>query len=139
MSDKVIKPWTIKGIPDEERNAAIAAAGRERMLIGDWIVRAIRTQIQADLNREQGVTVVTNQTHIPYNATAPVLYEPPVALAELVETAIRASNPDLDPEVRTLINKTLLDQVRDLRRARRSQGKLHHGRNERHSGDPDRH
>src|SRR4051794_17082858 len=43
-----VKPWTVKGIPPEERNAAIAAAEREGLTIGEWLTRAIRTQVQAD-------------------------------------------------------------------------------------------
>jgi hypothetical protein len=39
-----VKPWTIKGIAPEERNAAIAAAGAGRP--HHW---CIRTQVQADL------------------------------------------------------------------------------------------
>ena len=43
-----VRPWTVKGIPPEERNAAIAAADREGLTIGEWLTRAIRTQVQAD-------------------------------------------------------------------------------------------
>src|SRR5947207_15812433 len=43
-----IKPWTVKGIAPEERNAAIAAADREGLTIGEWLSRAIRTQVQSD-------------------------------------------------------------------------------------------
>jgi hypothetical protein len=43
-----VKPWTVKGIAPEERNAAIAAADREGLTIGEWLTRAIRTQVQAD-------------------------------------------------------------------------------------------
>src|SRR3954447_20599317 len=43
-----VKPWTVKAIPPEERNAAIAAAEREGLTIGEWLTRAIRTQVQAD-------------------------------------------------------------------------------------------
>ncbi len=43
-----IKPWTVKGIAPEERSAAIAAADRQDMTIGEWLTRAIRTQVQAD-------------------------------------------------------------------------------------------
>jgi hypothetical protein len=32
-----VKPWTIKGIAPEERNAAIAAAEREGLAIGEWL------------------------------------------------------------------------------------------------------
>jgi hypothetical protein len=48
MADEADKPWTIKAIPTEDRNAAIAAAGREGQTIGEWISRAIRAKIQAD-------------------------------------------------------------------------------------------
>ena len=30
-----VKPWTVKGIPPEERNAAIAAADRDGLTIGE--------------------------------------------------------------------------------------------------------
>ena len=51
MSDD-IKPWSIRGVPPESRNAAISAANREKMAIGAWMDRAIRTQVQADLGRQ---------------------------------------------------------------------------------------
>lgn len=38
-------PWTIRGIPPEERNAAIEAAKRSDMTLGEWLRRAIRTEI----------------------------------------------------------------------------------------------
>ncbi len=47
QSDRV-KPWTIKGITPEVRNAAIAAANRADQAIGEWLSRAIRNQIQSD-------------------------------------------------------------------------------------------
>ncbi|MCG7357095.1 hypothetical protein MHL39_10640 [Roseomonas mucosa] len=43
-----IRPWTIRGIPPEERNAALAAAEREDVAIGEWMRLAIRTKIKAD-------------------------------------------------------------------------------------------
>ena len=43
-----VKPWTVKGIAPEERNAAIAAAEREGLTIGERLLRVIRTQVQAD-------------------------------------------------------------------------------------------
>src|SRR3954447_25366316 len=48
-----VKPWTIKGIPPEERNAAIAAADREGLTIGEWLTRAIRTQVQTDYRADR--------------------------------------------------------------------------------------
>jgi hypothetical protein len=43
-----VKPWTVKGIAPEERNAAIAAADRQGLTIGEWLSRAIRGQVQTD-------------------------------------------------------------------------------------------
>ncbi len=45
MSDS-IKPWTIRGVAPEERNAAGEAAKRSDMTLGEWLSRAIRTEIQ---------------------------------------------------------------------------------------------
>jgi hypothetical protein len=53
-----IKPWTIKGVGPEARNAATAAAGREKQTIGEWITRAIRTQIQSDRQQDRAPVVV---------------------------------------------------------------------------------
>jgi hypothetical protein len=52
-----VKPWTIKGIPPEERNAAIAAAERNELTIGEWMVLAIRTRIQAERSDHSPVPV----------------------------------------------------------------------------------
>lgn len=57
-----IKPWTIKGIPAEERNAAIAAAKRGKMSIGDWLSRAIRVAVQADRQDQRAPAVVADQS-----------------------------------------------------------------------------
>lgn len=48
LSDSGVKPWTIRGIPPEERNAASEAAKRAGMNLGEWLSRAIRAQIQSD-------------------------------------------------------------------------------------------
>src|SRR5690349_9067021 len=61
-----VRPWTVKGIPPEERNAAIAAAEREGLTIGEWLTRAIRTQVQAD-HRSDRLPIVTE---IPASAKA---------------------------------------------------------------------
>ena len=45
VSDNV-KPWTVRGIAPEERNAASEAAKRDGLSLGDWLSRAIRTHIQ---------------------------------------------------------------------------------------------
>jgi hypothetical protein len=43
-----IKPWTIKNVAPEHRNAAIAAADRADLLIGEWLGRAILSQVKID-------------------------------------------------------------------------------------------
>lgn len=40
------KPWSIRGVHPEVRNAALAAAKREGLTIGDWLDRAIRSHIK---------------------------------------------------------------------------------------------
>jgi hypothetical protein len=52
-----VRPWTIKGIPPEERNAAIAAAERNDLTIGEWMVLAIRTRIQQERSDRSPVPV----------------------------------------------------------------------------------
>jgi hypothetical protein len=41
-----IKPWTIRGIRPEIRNAAIAAAKRDKLELGEWFNRNIPAIIQ---------------------------------------------------------------------------------------------
>ena len=55
-----IKPWTVKGIAPEERNAAIAAADRQDMTIGEWLTRAMRTQVQADHQADRAPVPIGN-------------------------------------------------------------------------------
>src|SRR5690242_8737303 len=55
-----VKPWTVKGIAPEERNAAIAAADREGVTIGEWLSRAIRTQVQADRQSDRAPVPLGN-------------------------------------------------------------------------------
>lgn len=55
-----IKPWTIKGIPPEARNAAIAAAERADQNIGEWIARAIFTAIKADRQADRTPVPIEN-------------------------------------------------------------------------------
>ena len=46
------KPWSIRGVHPEVRNAALSAARREGLTIGDWLDRAIRSHIKS--GRKQG-------------------------------------------------------------------------------------
>ena len=53
-----VKPWTIKGVPPDIRNAIIAHANREKMALGEWIARAGRAYIQSDRNKDKTPVVV---------------------------------------------------------------------------------
>lgn len=53
-----VKPWTIKGVPPDIRNAIIAHAAREKMALGEWIARAGRAYIQSDRQRDKTPAVV---------------------------------------------------------------------------------
>jgi len=53
--DAETKPWTIKGISWEVRNAAIAAADRQHATIGEWVSRAVLGQVQAETNQSRAV------------------------------------------------------------------------------------
>lgn len=48
QSDSV-KPWTIRGVPPEVRNAIIAAADRSDMTVGEWVSRMGLRQIQQEV------------------------------------------------------------------------------------------
>ena len=73
-----IKPWTIRGIPPEERNAASEAAKREGMTLGDWLRRAIRTEIQRQAQADR--------------APVPVRQEPPDSRTSLSDVERIASS-----------------------------------------------
>jgi hypothetical protein len=78
-----IKPWTIKGVAPEERNAAIAAADRADQNIGVWLGRAIRLAVQADQSRPP-VPVQTEETDRPADLSD---LERMVAMAQQLATA----------------------------------------------------
>lgn len=39
------RPWAVRSIPAEVRDAAVAAAQRQRMTVGEWLSIAIRREI----------------------------------------------------------------------------------------------
>ena len=67
-SDRV-KPWTIKGIPIEIRNAAIAAASHDGLPLGKWFERNIPAIIQHNRQKTR-MTVVADQPVIPADPKA---------------------------------------------------------------------
>ena len=64
MADPVA-PWTIKNIPPDVRAAAIKAAEREKQSIGEWIARAIRSQIQSDRQQDRAPAIVLPEADRP--------------------------------------------------------------------------
>lgn len=50
MAEDDVKPWTVRGIPPEVRNAALSAAKRSGLGVGDWLDRAIRHYVQHEKN-----------------------------------------------------------------------------------------
>lgn len=57
-------PWTIKNFPLETRNAATQAASRAGLTIGQWLDRAVRAQVQLEMN-EQRMPAVVQPTQTP--------------------------------------------------------------------------
>lgn len=47
------KPWSIRGVHPEVRNAALAAAKREGVTIGEWLDRAIRSHVKTGRKPEE--------------------------------------------------------------------------------------
>lgn len=116
------KPWTIKYVSPEDRNAALAAAARASMTMGEWLSRAIRSQIQADHNQDRAPAVVpkANTTVALVSETALVLPAPPVdldALERLVGVAIKVGTAGnfMSRGARGTVNAIVRKGLRDLR------------------------
>jgi hypothetical protein len=110
-SSENIKPWTIKNIAPEERNAAIEAAQRARLPLGAWMSRAIRTQIKEDLNASRAPVVVSASPPAP---VAPATAAPDTTIIELDEMASlaeRVSRMSGKPVPRA-ITRSLLRHIR---------------------------
>src|SRR3954447_3701171 len=116
-----VKPWTVKAIPPEERNAAIAAAEREGLTIGEWLTRAIRTQVQVD-HRADRLPVVTE---IPASGKA----DRQSALADLeriIDLAQKLATAPREPIPTGITRATyalMREHLRDIRASRTSQGR----------------
>ena len=83
-SEDRVKPWTIKGISPEARNAAIAAAERARQPIGEWVSRAIRSLVQADRQESRAA--------VPVQPQAAPASDPAADLAQLERLVALASS-----------------------------------------------
>ena len=115
-SDRV-KPWTIKGIAPEERNAAIAAADRAGQTIGEWLTRAIRTQVQADHQADKA-PVVIEQAAIPKADRSADLIDLE-RLVGLAERIASANGKPIPPGITRATHAVILKAIRAGRTARR--------------------
>ncbi len=107
-----VKPWTIKGIPPEERNAAIAAAEREGLTIGEWLTRAIRTQVQAD-HRSDRVPVVIDAPPTKADRQSDL-----ADLERMITLAEKIANANSQPIPAAITKATyalMRDHLRDIR------------------------
>jgi hypothetical protein len=115
-----VKPWTVKGIAPEERNAAIAAADREGLTIGEWLTRAIRTQVQADHRSDR----------------LPVTLDPPASLppdrqsdladlervVELAKTLASANGEPIPPGITRATYSLMREHLKALKAGRTAAG-----------------
>lgn len=84
MPPDEIPPWTVKKVPIDVRNAAVAAAGREHQNVGEWVSRAILEKIQADQGRPRVPAVVEQPAPTVAPAAAP---QPTFSLADISHAA----------------------------------------------------
>jgi hypothetical protein len=106
MPDDDVKPWTIKNVPPEERNAAIAAAQRASQTMGEWLSRAIRSQVKEDAGAQRAPTVMQP----PAPPTSPTI--PTSELTEILELATRTGR-DGKPsrDITRMINKKIKERL----------------------------
>ena len=109
QSDAATKPWTIKAIPWEARNAAISAAEREGQTIGEWLTRAIRVQVQSDRQRDRAPAVIIPETD-PKSDLGDI--ERMIALAAQLATATGAPPPKGVSRVAYGLLRERLEQIK---------------------------
>lgn len=115
-----VKPWTIKGIGPEERNAAIAAAERVGMTIGEWLTRAIRTQVQADHQADRAPVVIEQAVQPKADREADLAaMERMIALAERIATANKQAIPK---SITRATHALMREQLSAIRSGRTSPG-----------------
>ena len=76
------KPWTVRGVPPEARNAAIAAAKRAEVNIGAWLTRAVRVAVKAEREESRAVAKI---------GAAPVAVRPVSDVQAAMDVALQLS------------------------------------------------
>src|SRR4051812_22517005 len=115
-----VKPWTIKGIAPEERNAAIAAAEREGLTIGEWLTRAIRTQVQTDHRSDRLPVPLDPPANLPSDRQSDL-----ADLERVVELAKTLASANGEPIPATITRATyslMREHLKALRAGRTSAG-----------------
>src|SRR3954447_17348867 len=111
-----VKPWTVKAIPPEERNAAIAAAEREGLTIGEWLTRAIRTQVQADHRSDRLPVALDSPLMSKVDRQADLAdLERMITLAEKIASA---NGQPIPPGITRATYALMRDHLRDIRISR---------------------
>ena len=85
------KPWTIKNVPADVRDAATRMAKKDGIQIGEWLSAAIREKIKAD--RQKGKAVVAGSTGGPALDLT--------AVGQVVEMTRALSEAGITPNKRT--------------------------------------
>lgn len=93
-----VKPWTIKAMPNEVRNLAIAAARNENMTVSQWLERLIRERAEGGQN---GFS--TSPTSSPASSLSVIL--------ELART-LRETGAPLQKRVGAQMNALLYERIR---------------------------
>jgi hypothetical protein len=113
-----VKPWTVKGIPPEERNAAIAAADREGLTIGEWLTRAIRTQVQTDHRSDRLPVALDPPASLPSDRQSDLAdLERVVAL---VKTLASANGEPIPPTITRVTYSLMREHLKALKVSRTS-------------------
>jgi hypothetical protein len=106
VEDDQIKPWTIKNVPQNVRDRAIAAAGNSDGRIGDYVAQALREKLKND--RRPKVPKVFDFTN---NLEA---------IKQMLELAAQLSKLNGDepppPELTDLIHSLMFKRVRAIAR-----------------------
>jgi hypothetical protein len=69
---EAVGPWTVKGVPAEDRQAINAAARRADLTVGEWLRRAAQREIQAERSGPPGLRPVEDLGHTAtYPAASP--------------------------------------------------------------------
>ena|SRR5690349_805295 len=115
-----VKPWTVKGIPPEERNAAIAAADREGLTIGEWLTRAIRTQVQTDHRSDRLPVPLDTPASFPSDRQSDLADLERVV--ELAKTLATANGQPIPPTITRATYSLMREHLKALKVSRTSSG-----------------